>query len=204
MQRPHPANPRLTGEDRRHDAQRGAGVDHRVQVDLAGQGTEGHVLDHRHRPHARDQRRFAGAPRTAHRLEGYGREVLAFRNGVGHVQGTTATRLESETPFQLLVHRFGVLVRGQHRALLGLRSVQLDQEPLAWVWSLSSSRVPCISLLLYPSATLVALYAQRLYTQVTLHNGKSTLGKAVHEVCQGCRNTGKYAASTPHQPHHTI
>src|SRR5215208_5334464 len=133
MQRPHPANPRLTGEDRRHDAQRGAGVDHRVQVDLAGQGTEGHVLDHRHRPHARDQRRFAGAPRTAHRLEGYGREVLAFRNGVGHVQGPTATRLESETPFQLLVHRFGVLVRGQHRALLGLRSVQLDQEPLAWV-----------------------------------------------------------------------
>jgi hypothetical protein len=57
------------------------GFDSGVQAPVLAQ------LDHCHRPHLRDRRRFAGDRRTAHRPEGCCREVLACRNGVGCVQG---------------------------------------------------------------------------------------------------------------------
>src|SRR5215211_2945918 len=72
----------------------------------------------------RGQRQGVG-PSSLRSVEDVSREVCS------HVQRPTSAPLGSETPRQLLVHRFGVLVCSQHRALFGLRVIQLDQEPLA-------------------------------------------------------------------------
>ena len=119
----------LTGEDWRHDAQRGPGINYRIHVNLGGEGAESHVLDHHHASDAPVQWRFAGDRRREHRLESCSREVLTFRERVGYVQGLLTAPLGLEMPLQLLVHHFGVLMYGQHRAFLGVRPVQLDQEP---------------------------------------------------------------------------
>ena len=110
--------PKLTCEDWRHDAQRGPGINYRIHVNLGGEGAESHVLDHHHASDAPVQWRFAGDRRMGHRLECYSREVLTFRDGVGYVQGLKAAHTGLETPLQFLVHHFGVLVCGQHRAFL--------------------------------------------------------------------------------------